>query len=663
MKTKNFYKKKRNKSRKKNYGGAFFSRRPVCTYESEYLQEVNQLNNRVLSRRINNLGNLNFDEILGMKIKDTLKTFLEETQRGGKNLIGGVGPSDFQESLLSRELKKKTPITENQLILQLPIDPEGPHFLNTKRRQYEFVKMIPPEILLSYYIVDKLPEEFKKSFITEEIPIQRPERSYILENLNKLYKNTGSIGYSKEILPESIIYNAIKSAAQVGRELTLNTIDIDNQLRTQPLDPENIQSSDLTRIYASEKNSEICNMFKSFVDAGDNLTAGGLCFMVFVYGGEILPRINALYNQIFPSFNENNNRFLQNIFNRLSSDNTINQLQKLKELNNILNTLGLKKFYTFDLLIVLSLLANVSTYQSKFSSVIMNKLSQSPYIIMNTISNDVLGKPGLSSLKDYTDKYLPEINSLFGEDVKDYLYKYTTTIQVIGTPGQPTSANVVIYKRSSMFYYFDDGEKKILLAIMLVNETFNFMRETYIVNNRLRWVLNDENYNLLKAIPNSDTEYPFLNCIKPIAKTITTKPIGVSTGITALGARTGAFAKQMFTKKVEQPPMASEPYAEVAPADRPFEGDATLKKMEATEMQSKPIGERIKSTAQNIYSRVSENPEGALAAATIGSALIAIPLALTLAGGKRRLTKRRKRENKRKTKKNKRPKRRRKLKK
>lgn len=48
--------------------------------------------------------------------------------------------------------------------------------------------------------------------------------------------------------------------------------------------------------------------------------------------------------------------------------------------------------------------------------------------------------------------------------------------------------------------------------------------------------------------------------------------------------------------------------------------------------ENKPFNEKVRNTAQNIYDKMSQNPEGALGVATIGATMLAIPLILTLAG-------------------------------
>ena len=612
-----------------NYGSDYYN--IIKNYYTLYGPKGNQpikgtsleIYNTFSSRDIKNLENLNYGEEINITIGNAFNNAL---------FTAATEPNDKEKS----DIYRLNPLSTK------------PHFLSVENIKYENISLIPPEIILSYYLIKTLKETNLLDKYIRNPSLTSPRHGNdvnltLKDNIIRRYKEKQIEDYGM-ILPE-IMFKKVESMFELlSREIELNNIFIDNTVRRDKLIPTTVNPPGFENIFHPDNIRSLCaEIDEDF--SGHTAKSKNLCILLNTIGGRLFFSLNRLYNQINPNFIEYNNIILTSVYDELYNMERWNMNEKLNRLNFLLNQFKIKKFYKYDLIILLSLLSNAPVYAGPFqvgiSTAINSQLnelnsrqSEGFYNCMLTSSNTYKGD---NIYSNYITNNIVSINKLFPENIENYLYNVNCYIQLIKTREDIDSSNIIIYKKSSMFLTLSNQSNegdRFLLAIMTMTEIINVENEEYSLVNTIRWVINQENRNRLMQIGGYEA-FPFLKCIKPIDMT-----------------EPNLQPPQQGLQQAPQQGLQQGPQQglQQAPQQAPQQGPTQAIQTE-TEQNSyfKDRIDKLKTVARDAYNNVQEKPESALALATTVSAAVALPIILTLAGGGRSL----KREKKNKSRKNK----------
>lgn len=229
-----------------------------------------------------------------------------------------------------------------------------------------------------------------------------------------------------------------------------------------------------------------------------------------VFFPKLFDTLDNLYLQIYPNYNTINNIYRDLFKNGENSE----ELQDFfKESDNIL----LKKIYYFNILLLFIL---QGSGEKLLESLILNIINPvlhtntTELIMTATAIINIWDQPN-STIKEYILLNKEYIDLLFNEDIVTNIDK--NTVNIVVKP-QHFFCEKKTYFALSIIN--SQSGQVFLAAIIIFIESYDIENNSYTTYTKFRWVINNQNLQILKTIRDSqkrnDNSFSFLDCIIPI---------------------------------------------------------------------------------------------------------------------------------------------------
>jgi hypothetical protein len=279
---------------------------------------------------------------------------------------------------------------------------------------------------------------------------------------------------------------------------------------------------DVNNIYLNDNLEIGKNSFKQI--CGEISENGRLQCAVQIVLPTIFKKIYAIYSKI-PDFSGKFKMFFL-FYQDTVANNTLNNNQKRDDIQDFLNNPDYKIIKEFNTNLIY-LLVTLQTSGEKILEYInihfiqqenMKAVDSGLDTVLTYLIGNSYDNPPPNSTKEQVFKYITnnftEIDNLFGESISKSIFESNI---FIGCDFDKVNlkVNFSVEKKSSFILSLNNGSNYSQpLAILYLQEKYDFTNDVYEQTEKLRWIL--DNQSLQNIILCSNDAFSFLKCIQPV---------------------------------------------------------------------------------------------------------------------------------------------------